>query len=1040
MSWVKYNIRSLYRRTIKLEAASIVSVDYINEVNYGGRRISINQLGGVYTGSNIEFELKPYEIDYPVIGLLYIDMNRDALVYLDKKPYIGLDRFHKWVVIDDPLEKHLVSIKPYLTHTFGEASDGMRINRIVYLVVLENSWRLAQTLKYVLEAIEEINDESIASELIDIVAEALNSVEVESYSIDSLGVIIDVVEPSLRTFRELVDNLRILIAKQRDLLREAGFRPPDYRAIEDLSRRALENLWNRLRSITSKYWKEGALYAVSHAHIDVAWLWGWDETVGKVARTAVNTLYILDRYEEPVFVFGSALYYYWLKKYYPEIHDRVREYIAKGRWEIIGGTWVEADTILTPLESTIRQFYYGQKFFMEEYGVKASIAWMPDSFGFNPILPQIMKQSGIKYFATHKLCWNKYNKFPYHVFLWRGLDGTEIPSQMIIGGYGVDINPRIVKRIWTEYNAKNIIPKTLLVYGFGDGGGGPTIDHVEKLRVYNNLPIYPRIEHGRLEDYVKELVEKLGEQRKPLKWFGELYLELHRGTYTTNFRIKHLVYKADYFLRVYETLSSLLKWGYGIECPVEEIDRYWRKLLLAEFHDILPGSSIYSVYEQTYRMLDELIDSVYKEILGKLFEASELSGIGLPAVYNQLPWERIEYIELDENMLEALDSIPYQNLGDGKILIRTRLPPLSISSICSIVEGPIDDRIYIDALGDSIVIRNKHYIARINRRGEIESLIDRETGRELVSRPSNIIVAYEDIPHEWDAWEIDEDYDRKFWIINSETKPEIIEDGPYRVRIRYRWRFRESTIVLDIIGYADKKEIVFRIRFDWKERNILVKTWFYPRINSDQALYDMGAGYIARPTHRNTSWEKAKFEVYKHKWVALRDDEHLFAVISHERNGVAVEYSDIGLSLIKAPVYPNPLSDYGVIDTYYAIWFGPAQSINDLYRVSYEIAYKPIIVPGSKSGKHVSKSFIEVNGAIMENVKLCSDETGCIVVRLYNPLNKYVKASIKLWRKPREAFKTNILEEERYRDDVVLKGYEVKVDLRPFEIASIMIF
>ena len=1045
MTSIRVQLRALNRRILFLNAASILLRKSIDRVSSGDNVVTVpctcKSIPRI-----ISISLDPYRGEYrgDAIGLLYIDMNRDALVYLDGKPYYGYDKFHRYMVIDDVLKKHTVELRIYSTYTLGEYSELFRINSIDYLVVLEAPWRLSRRLRYLVEVVDAYSDHWFSHELIRVVKEALDRVSIESISIDQVKAVLDLVDPSLGTFRELIDEMKFLMEREARKLFDAGLRPPDYGRLLRESIDALRYLEEELRRLNRVFWREGCVYMVSHAHIDAAWLWDWRETIGKVARTVLNTLRVLGDRSDLVFFLGSALFYKWLREYYPEIHDLVVKAMEEGVWEIVGGMWVESDTILTPLESLIRQFFYGQRYFMENYGVKCRIAWLPDSFGFNPILPQIMRSAGIEYFATHKLCWNKYNEFPYHLFRWRGLDGTEIVSQLVILGYGLHVSPRLIRRLWRDYRDKQLYPRPLYVFGYGDGGGGPIPEHVEKIDLYRLVPILPRIESGRFEDYVRGVLEL--RDKLPV-WSGELYLELHRGTYTTNLLVKKLVYESDKLLRIAETISSLAHL-YGYIYPLDELDSLWHVLLLNEFHDILPGSSTYGVYRTAYRELKDLVGRARRIIEDALGFLSRYYGLKGLIVFNPLNWGRKAYIEVPVNgnhypVDRDGEPLPIQFLGGDRVLAEIDLDPLSILSIGYRETGnPVEHSnsdLRMSVEGGMIVVENMFYRISMERNGVIRSFYDKVLGEEVIEEPSNVLIAYEDRPYEWDAWDIDEDFERRGYTINYDVEPEILEKGPLRIVVRFRWRFRRSTVTEDIIFYRGRREVLFKIMFDWRERNVLVKTWFYPRIHSEHAYYDMGAGYISRPTHRNTSWEWAKYEVYKHKWVALRNDALMFAIISHERNGVSVRDNGIGLSLLKSPLYPNPLSDYGCLETYYAVASLSPNDLYGLYKLSYEIAYEPIVIKVDDTIENTrSIQLASISGeVVLEDIKRCHDSSECLVLRVYNPLNKYTTMSIRLDKEIDRAYHSNILEENI--EEITVRDNVVETSIRPFEIKTVKI-
>ncbi len=1021
--------KALEYRASYVIASSIESITYVNEVQAVDKKLKIP--------THIDEELLPLTMYFTIVPrtlsktrgysrYLYLDINRDSIIYVNNRPYAGYDRNHKLVKL--PISKeYIIGIEVLKTGSSGESYDEPAINEIIFIEVNEKLWRLGWTLKYIAEALPYIEDNSIRYEVASIVNNILKEIGIQNIDIESFKFLIKYVLPDLGTYPELVNELKkIVFASKKNL--DNIFRKTS--VSEDRIDYLVEKLANLLDDIRKKYWKEGRIYAVSHSHIDVAWLWSEEETIYKVLKTFLNVLNLLKYYDEVYYVQSTPLYYQWIKERYPNVYEEIRKAVAEGKWEPVGGMWVESDVVLTGLESLVRQFFYGQRFYLKEFGFKTKIAWLPDSFGFNPILPQIMKSAGIEYFSTHKLCWNKYNEFPHNIFYWRGIDGTTILTQLIHQGYGVDITPKDIVELWRNYKDKNLYPRPLLVYGFSDGGGGPTYSHVEKLKIYNQIPLMPTIDFGPLREYIRELNKVLSKRNDVPIWSGELYLEAHRGIYTTNLQIKKLVYEAEKTLRYLETIASLA-WLLGKEYPLEKIDRLWTILLKHEFHDTLSGTCTYTVYEKVYRELDSIIKEARDEIRNSIDYIAKKLGLqkGLLLV-NPTSINRVEYIDV-------LDS------NKNKYIYRVALKPYSLKIVQEKEGTSVKDSVVVKEFKDSIIVENKYYIIEITRNGDINKIIYKPLNRNVLTKPSNILYVYIDEPHNWDAWEIDEDTLSMGIRMDNSGKAEVIEYSPLKTVIRVSWKFRDSIITEDIIVYADKKNIDFKVDFDWREKNTLVKTWFYPDINTDQGLFDVGAGYITRPSHRNTSWERAKYEVYKHKWVAVKDDQLVFGLISHERNGVTLYFNEIGLSLLKTPTYPNPLSDLGRLRTYYSICI--CSSIKELYEISYSLSHELLSINYSSKnriGNGIKEiQLINVEGdAIIENIKKCH-EGECIVVRMYNPLNKYNRVKLTfnpLLFNPRYCTESNILEEDL--SNIKIDNGVTSIILKPFEIKTIKIY
>ncbi len=1021
--------KALEYRASYIIASSIESITYVNEVHAMGKKLKLP--------SYIDEELLPLTIYFTIVPktlskargfshYLYLDINRDSIVYVNNRPYAGYDINHKLIKLP-VYNKYFVEVEVLKTGPSGESYEKPIINEIIFIEVNEKLWSLGWTLKYIAEALPYIEDNSIRYEVASIVNDVIKESGIQGIDLESFKFLIKYILPNLGTYPGLVNELkRMVFTDRKDLVNIFRETSIDEDRIDHL----MKKLTNLLDNVRRKYWKEGRIYAVSHSHIDVAWLWSEEETVYKVLKTFLNVLNLMKYYNEIYYIQSTPLYFQWIKERYPSVYEEVKKAVAKGRLEPIGGTWVESDVVLTGLESLVRQFFYGQRFYLKEFGFKTRIAWLPDSFGFNPILPQIMKSAGIEYFSTHKLCWNKYNEFPHNIFYWRGIDGTTILTQLIHQGYGVDITPKDIIELWRNYKDKNLYPRPLLAYGFSDGGGGPTYSHIEKLKVYNQVPLMPTIDFGPLREYIRELEKTLSKRKDVPIWSGELYLEAHRGVYTTNLKIKKLVYEAEKTLRYLETIASLA-WLLGKEYPLEKIDRLWTVLLKHEFHDTLSGTCTHTVYEKVYRELDSIIEEAKEELRNSIDYIIEKLGLqkGLLLV-NPTSINRVEYIDV-------LDS------SKNKRVYRVTLKPYSFKVVQDEEKTIVKDSIVVKEFKDSIMVENKYYIIEITRNGVVNKIIYKPLNRNVLLKPSNILYAYIDKPHNWDAWEIDEDTLSMDTRIKDDSKAEVIEYSPLKTVIRVSWRFRDSTITEDIIVYADKKNIDFKVYFDWREKNTLVKAWFYPDINTDQGLFDVGAGYITRPSHRNTSWERAKYEVYKHKWVAVKDDQLVFGLVSHERNGVTVYFNEIGLSLLKTPTYPNPLSDIGKLETYYSICI--CNSIKELYEISYSLSHELLTIDYSSKDKTSNGikeiQLINIEGdVIVENIKKCHEEE-CIVVRMYNPLNKYSRVKLKfnpILFSPSHCTESNILEEDL--GNIRIDNGVITIVLKPFEIKTIKIY
>ncbi len=975
---------------------------------------------------------------------LFVLGDLDAIVYLNNKPYYGIDRWSRKIPLQyDGDNEPIIELHSATWRVFGEKYTPPIIHKIYLVYIHEELYKLTNKILWLMELADNLEDKDAKQELLDTVWNALQRIPLYTPTPQQLLIASEIEE--LKDFSVLFDELLRLSSSSPEKLVDAGLYGVDYDELDKYVKDASKSLEEGLAGLRKKYGKHGILHALGHAHIDAAWLWDPLETIWKITRTYAKAIRILNEYHEPVYVFSSALYLEWLRENNREVYEAVKDLFSQGRIIPVGGMWVESDVLITPSESLVRQFLYGQRYFEKTIGERCWIGWLPDSFGYSGSLPQILREAGIELFVLHKTEWNRYNKFPYHLFVWRGIDGSQVLAHVLIDAYNHEATARSLLRVWKKYNEKNLTPRLLYAYGYGDGGGGPNKDMVEKLLFYGReAPFTPKVEHGQVEKLVDEARKHWSEL--PV-WYGEIYVELHRGTYTTNTRIKKYVWRLDYLLRLAEQVSlyDMLRGG---EYPKDFFDKAWKTLLLAEFHDILPGTAVFTAYEQVYKDLQETITRVEKIIKDKL---AKLAGVDHGyIVYNPLQWNRKELIEIEIDDESFPDVAEYQWIGKNKVLLPVEVPGFSAKTIRlkktekkpekkpgNVNDTPVIVEISRDG---SIVIKNKYLQVRINKEGLIESIYDFVAEREVLEKPSNILVVYEDIPHAWDAWDIDDENLRRGTVLKAD-KVEIVENGPLRARIRMVYKFRRSCFTVDLVMTNYSRRIDFYVKANIRDRRIFVKTWFYPAINSPKAIYETHYGVLERPVHRNTSWDRAKFEVPMLTWMAYEENGYGVALISPVKHGVSVYYNAIGLSLIKTPVYPDPLSDYGEINFMYS--FMPY--IGTWHTAGVHIEAKkianPVYVAKSQGGTSVFgeiRPLIKIykGSLIVETIKKAEDRD-TVILRLYEPCNSRGEAVIETSLCIKSAWRTNILEDRLQQLEI--NDNKVIYKYRPFEIITIEI-
>ncbi|MGE5333097.1 MAG: alpha-mannosidase, partial [Nitrososphaerota archaeon] len=668
--------------------------------------------------------------------------------------------------------------------------------------------------------------------------------------------------------------------------------------------------------------------AVGHGHLDVAWLWQTRHTREKAARTFAIATALMDAYPEYIFLHTTPQVFAWLKDDYPEIYARVRQRVAEGRFEAAGAMWVESDCNLVSGESLVRQILYGQHFLREEFGKEYNALWLPDAFGYSAALPQIMLRAGIPVFVTTKLSWSDTNRIPADTFHWRGIDGSTVVAHFIttptldapplfanMDTYNGALNVSAVRGVWQRYRQKALSRETLLAFGHGDGGAGATRQQLEQARAIQQLPGMPDLRLGRADAFLERLLAAVERNAEVPVWDGDLYLEYHRGTYTTQGWLKRLHRQLESALLLAEWLDAWRWEQRPADAPDcrEILDDAWRTLLTHEFHDILPGSSIATVYWDARVALTALADKLgrlTREILGDLFAGTSRDSL---VVLNPSPFARDDLLTLDvpgENRYPVLDGqpLPAQALGapadGGASTLLVEMPPLSGRGF-KVIElvskepgtGKTDmphaparpaEAAEAEHDGAEIWLRNSFFSIRLNHAGEIVSLIDLRVpgGRELIpaGERANVLTAYEDVPREFDAWDIDAYYARKPYPLAT-TDVRIVEQGPLRAVVRIERRFRTSTVIQRMAVYRANPRIDFETYIDWHEQHVLLKASFPLDLRAPHATCEIQYGAIERPVHRNTSWEQARFEMPAHRWIDVSEGDYGVSLLNDGRYG-----------------------------------------------------------------------------------------------------------------------------------------------------------
>ncbi len=669
--------------------------------------------------------------------------------------------------------------------------------------------------------------------------------------------------------------------------------------------------------------KKSIVYAIGHCHIDTCWLWPWAETKRKVARSWSNQCNLMDRYPEHRFTCSQAQQYKWLEQLYPALYDRVKAKVKQGTFQPVGGSWVEHDTNMPSGESLVRQFLYGQRFFESHFGERCRTFWLPDTFGYSSQLPQLCRLAGMSRFFTQKLSWNNINNFPHTTFRWVSLDGSQVMCHMAPAEtYTADANFGDVRRSVTQHKSMDQDKTSLLVFGKGDGGGGPTWEHLEKLRrcrgMSDKVGLLPRVKMGNsVEDFFDRLEKKAEDGTEFVTWYGELYFELHRGTYTTQAKNKLNNRTTEIMMHEVEYLATLASMNdASYKYPKKDIDDIWENILLCQFHDCLPGSSIEMCYDDS----DELYAKVYKTgdkvIKGALctlgFSRQGASG-GITTGINTLPWPRAEIMKMPQTSKSKASEYALVKGNTGVVAVE----PLSASS------NSMKSSASIKEIKKGVFqLSNNHYRLQVEG-GAITSLFDRAENRQVIAKggKANQLVIFDDKPLYWQAWDV-EVYHLKSRAELPPGESKIVENGPHVVSLVTETKISEHSWVKTIISLAASIEgqpsyIEMASEVEWREKMKFLKVEFPVDITNTEASYETQYGIIRRPTHYNTSWDMAKFEVCCHKWADLSENGYGVSIMNDSKYGFATCGNMMRLSLLRAPKAPDAHADMGKSNSSY---------------------------------------------------------------------------------------------------------------------------
>lgn len=782
-------------------------------------------------------------------------------------------------------------------------------------------------------------------------------------------------------------------------------------------------------------------WAVGNAHIDLAWLWPVAETERKVERTFAAQLRLLEEYPQYRFIQSQPALYEMCRIHYPKLFEKILKAIREGRWIADGGMWVEPDTNMTSGESLIRQLIHGKRYYKEILGVDSNVLWLPDTFGYTAALPQILEGCGVKYLVTQKIFWccNDGERFPYHYFNWEGMDGTRVVS-FLPTSYTYRTDPEEIGKVWKEREQKEDLKTFLLPFGYGDGGGGPTRDHVEYVLRQKDLEGSPKVKMGSPEEFFQYMDSQGGPKHT---YTGELYFSSHRGTYTSQAKIKKYNRACELALREMEMWSSLaMRKGMVYDLP--RADRLWKLLLFHQFHDILPGSSIERVcreaqaaYRQILKETDEMIQLALDYLME---EAEEERAI---TIFNSLSFSRKTLINLPESFSHGC--LNEQGAAVGMQWIMGELKALVELPSCGAVTlyakkdnvNPAAETLVSQArifqTEDGYYMENDRIGAKIDSLGQVVSFVLKSSGREMAAGPMNRLRMFKDIPRHFDAWDIDSNY-REMEIEGvRDVRMEILAEGMEAV-LKVEGRIGNSTYRQIICLEAEQERLEFQTRIDWQELHRLLKAAFPAAVHGEMARNEMQFGFVERPTHRSREYDKDRFEVCNHRYTALCDESHGAAVLNDGKYGISVEGNSMELTLLRAASSPRMRADNGIQEFTYAFYAWEGSFIDsDVVRQGYELNVEPRVRFGILP--ELEEVWIEKNNIILDTMKPAEDGSRDVILRLYEAKRAAVTTRIHLPEKKCRVFLCDMLEQIQ-REITVVQGC-LTLDFNAFEVKTI---
>ncbi|MEN9946141.1 MAG: hypothetical protein RLZZ293_527 [Pseudomonadota bacterium] len=775
-------------------------------------------------------------------------------------------------------------------------------------------------------------------------------------------------------------------------------------------------------------------YAIGHAHLDTGWLWPVKESIRKTARTFAHQIHLMEQYPEYVFGASQPQHFKFIQDYYPQLYTKVKHYVASGQFEVQGAMWVEADCNLISGESMIRQLMWGKNYFKREFGVEINHLWLPDVFGYSANLPQLLKKSGVDYFITQKISWNQYNTFPHHTFIWRGIDGSEILSHFLpANNYNGYVTPKELIAAEQRFSENDVLDEFLYLYGIGDGGGGPKAEHIQYGQRLHNTEGVPKVKFAKATDFIDQIKDKTADLER---WVGELYLELHRGTLTTQAQTKLFNRRLESWLKTLEAACSCLAYT---DYPQAKFNEIYPLLLVNQFHDIIPGSSINLVYQEAqekylraFAIADEIIQILQQKLLTS--QANNL------LVFNPTSFDLDGVIELTHEyaQMQFSDANNHQLVSqltpEGKVLLALvkPIPPYSFANFSYQTNQESQSSSTNQSETSNLVLENDLVRYTFAPSGQIIEAYDKQTQQYFLTTGNRLSV-YIDRPSNWDAWDVDYDY-QQMEVISLVAHQHSLINGSVAQILSFNYQFANSTMHQEIRLMPHSKLLDFINQVNWQERHKMLRVAFDTTLNNPRANFDIQYGYVERPTHRNTSWDLAKFETVGQKYVDLSSLDYGVALLNNCKYGHKLFDQTIDLNLLRAPTDPDPVADLGDHEFKFALY--PHQhslAYSDVYHQASIYNALPLMLNNvaTNSSTQLPWQIIQQDGVSIEVVKQ-SEEANCLVLRLHEyrgrngTLNLQFNRSIQITP-------TNLIE---WDDQESFTSKELLINLTPFELVT----